>query len=410
MDRFPEMKSHNTMSKIKETLRAFNEWLDVTISATFLSTPWTYLRTRNEITLPVPGNIRHKSVDRGRLIGRIARNLDWYLDAYPGLDMEEKRTIDALVSGRPEYRSRIREARRMDELLHDAGALMDVNRDSDTVRFAFVSEYVSASLIPKSLLMALLRFRRRLPGNAKVAASYNDYQERESMDELSVLRPAIDHFEAISGHVIRESKTEYITGTGYRLKFWEKTRRGISGVPKRNGDREAKPGRRERVFSAASSLANTFMIVAIVIVVLYSANYSNQSPTERMAHIRSSDLSWVEVGLSDRGLLSDWELKAYEQYERAVGIIARSRKSVFGLFRTYRSKDLYLARRILENTHKDRRIARRQIPEALLLLGKLNFLLGDMDKAIPALRDASYQDGPAAEEADKFLHLFGPQN
>jgi len=125
-----------------------------------------------------------------------------------------------------------------------------------------------------------------------------------------------------------------------------------------------------------------------------------------MAHIRASDLDWVDVGLSNRGILLDWEIEALENYERAVKIIKRSRKSVFGLFPTYRPEDLYRARRIIVNVQSDRRVARRQEPAALLLLGKINFLMGDIDKSIPALRDASFQDGPSAKEAEEFLSLF----
>lgn len=366
----------------------------------------------NEMLNPSRGT-ESDHVDAGeKLRNRVARNIDWYLDAYPGLDPDEQQAVEEFIELHPEhpkhsvYQTRMLEARMMSELLYDAGALADAGRDEETLPYALVAEYVPGFRMPECLSTALSRLTRRRQGEAGLSSAYLGYRSR--MSDQPLHRTALEHFEYVTGHVVAESVQEPSLDSGSRRHPGPRFQR--AGTAPTPTDRPPAAGRVRKVMPSAKAMAGPLALVASVIIVLYGANYLNESPTERMAHIRTTDLNWAYVGKTNRGFLTSWEKEAFRGYSRAIDLVAESRKSIFGLFPTYRSYYLYRARRILKVAMDEHRKSQTPSPEAFLLLGKLNFLLGDMDKAIPALRDASFQDGRAAAEAHTFLYLFGPQN
>ena len=107
--------------------------------------------------------------------------------------------------------------------------------------------------------------------------------------------------------------------------------------------------------------------------------------------------------MTSRGKLAGSKIPLYREYESATQFAAAARKSVFGLFPSYRPEYLSNALLMLEHAHMN--VASGQTPpgEALILHAKINYQLGNIDAMIPALRAAVEADGPSSYEARRLL-------
>jgi len=353
---------------------------------------------------------RHPGTDpNSDLLKRVSRNIGWYIDSFPGLLQREKAAVRLIVRDRPELASRLAEARELDALLRDAGAITDINRDPETGWYA-VTATTGTDKGTGPLQTALSRLLRRLNLNGHPAL---DVLESEFTDELdpqpgqadrldvgSSDESATRHFEAITGHRVEEPFIEYEARTRY--SHLGPVEAGLTRV--RDSVTEVSSrALTSRGFHAAVRSAG---VAFIVMTMLHVVSYYNDSPRERMAHIRDADTEWIEAGIQRRGTMLNRQKVVFDQYYIAHGLIQEAHKSVFGLFPSYNPELLAEARDVMQSAMDYQYEYSPPHAEVYLLYAKLSYLLGDMEGARSALMKAQIQNNPAADESARFLLLF----
>ena len=180
---------------------------------------------------------------------------------------------------------------------------------------------------------------------------------------------AVAHFSSVTGHPVPEDTLHAISS---RRAFHR-------DVIRRTSDALRSP-----VSRGFLRIATT--IVSVYVLMFFASTFRD-TPIERMAHLRSSDFSWTELGVSARGDDTAWGRLLINQYEEALAVAASSRKTFLGLFPTYQYSELRRARILLHNTIKLQSGRESVRKDAFITLAKLHFLLGDRSKSLDALQE-----------------------
>ena len=138
-------------------------------------------------------------------------------------------------------------------------------------------------------------------------------------------------------------------------------------------------------------------------LVLFSFSYLGESRPGRLAHIRTDDLRWTELGISTRGNDPAWERELTLRYDAALNEAAKAKSSVLGLFTSYDYERVGRARTLLEGTIGIQERLENAPASAYLLLAKLSWLMHDSLATRMALSSALSNGGAAAVRAREFL-------
>ena len=342
---------------------------------------------------------------KSNLYDHVERNLDWFLEAYVGLDATEKKVVQQYVQEHPDHPEydkwvgRLVEAKSMEHLLADAAALADAGRDHETLPYSFLASRLQNGPDTESLTRELLRIQRRRQGKSESQEDDQIKQRLALANGIIAKQTALEHFESLTGHVVREEPAEY----GLVRSVRDRIRSGPGYRKVTSRDRAPEPTVEKRVARVFGKVAQPIVVALFVVLILQITSYTNDTPVERRTHLTAADVEWAANGLSNRGYLSGSEISVYEDYVHISNYVSAARKSVFGLFPSYRPELLYHARFLMDQTH--RKLGENKSPPgaALVLYAKINFWLGDIDGMIPALNEAAKSDGPSAVEARNIM-------
>ncbi|TDI73792.1 MAG: hypothetical protein E2O84_06725 [Bacteroidetes bacterium] len=340
-----------------------------------------------------------------KIYDHVGRNLDWFLDAYVGLDEYEKDVVQQYVQDNSDHASydqwvkRLIDAKVMERLLNDAGALADSSRDIETFPYTFLASRLKNGPGTESLDAELHKIKRRRERGAGAEEDEEISKRLAIVNQVEAKKSALEHFESLSGHVVREDPPEYklVTSLGDRLRSGPGHRQV---VPR---DRAPQPPVSKRVRRVVGKIVQPIFVAVVVVSVLQVASYLNDSPIDRRAHLKDADVAWAERGLATRGFVRGSEIEIYEDYVLISKYASGARKSVFGLFPSYHADMLHQAKFLMDMANQ--RLEKNTSPPgaALILYAKISFLLGDIDSMIPALKKAATMDGPSGTEARKIM-------
>ena len=311
------------------------------------------------------------------------RNIEQRLSCYPALEEIEKEELERYVGDHPEWLGLLHGARHWGEFLSSAKSLNDPDADEKTIAYAAMTDRLPNSVVPEALVSPLARLKRRIDADPMRQKRYDLYSSR--LDELESESDVVSHFEAITGHTFSR---EFIPASSA-----EKSR-----VPTRP-DPHPHP-RRARI--RRGILRGSAMLLVLYLV-LFSFSYLGESRSGRLAHIRTDDLRWTELGISTRGNDPAWERELTLRYDAALNEAARAKSSVLGLFTSYDYERIGRARTLLEGTIGIQERLENAPASAYLLLAKLSWLMHDSLATRSALSSALSNGGAAAVRAREFL-------
>jgi len=272
------------------------------------------------------------------------------------------------VQDHPEWETCFHLAVQWERLLADARSLADPEKDDEVLPYAVASDKLPESARHRSLRTAFNRIFRRAEVNSHLQSLLNLYRNRKNA--IDSITNAATHFESVTGHSVRPDDSDERSNIRRRPPYGLRSVTAISRAP---------VGR--------SFLRATGMLVGVY-ALLFIASMSRDTPMERMAHLRTSDFTWTELGVSVRGDDTEWGRLLIARYEEALAVAASSQKTFLGLFPTYRNDRLQHARALLQGT-MDLQSERESAPVgALITLAKFHFLLGDSTESLDALREA----------------------
>lgn len=337
--------------------------------------------------------------------GHVERNLEWFLEAYVGLDDSEKDIVQQFVqdhSDHPDYDQwvkRLIEAKTMERMLNDAGALANSGRDKETFPYSFLASRMKKGSESTSLDIELDRIQRRRTDEKEIREDdeISRRLDRANVQEASM--SALEHFESLTGHVVREDASEY----NLAHSISDRIRSGPGHRQVLPVDRQPQPPVGKRVKRVLGKIVQPVVVAVLVVTVLQVTSYVNDSPITRRTHLTNADVTWAANGLATRGMVPGSQIEIYENYVVISDLLAAARKSVFGLFPTYRPDYLHHARFLMETANG--RLSENKSPPgaALILYAKITYLLGDIDAMVPALKEAAQMDGPSATQARKMM-------
>lgn len=288
----------------------------------------------------------------------------WILD-YGLHDDQERVRVREYVQHNPEWETCFHTAIQWERLLTDARSLANPDLDDEVLPYAVATDQLPENAPTQPLRTVLDRIFLRANVKSDLRSLLVLYRKRkEAIDSIT---DASSHFEAVTGHPV-----------------WEEDRNERSGSRRRNAFHGIAAVSRSPVGRSVLRPACTLVVVYIF---LFLASTFRDTPIERMAHLRASDFSWTELGVSARGDDTEWGRLLIARYDEALYVAASSQKTFLGLFPTYRYDQLQRARDLLQGTIQ-LQSARESVPAAAFItLAKLHFLLGNSAESLDALRE-----------------------
>ncbi len=311
------------------------------------------------------------------------------LTEYPALGEEDRDHLSSLVADRPQYAECVQQARRLDRLLRDARTLN--NPDEDTHVLPWV--VLEATSLERSqrkrttfeeayldgLRRVLDRARRSDPAKAALERIEEKTHASASGESLE------NHFSRVTGHSAATIVRRFQIGNGF---FNPESLKTVMD---------------HRVTQRVLQIGVTGLMM---FVTLFSVSLVRDHGFTRLAQIGSSDYSWTQVGISNRGENPEWLHDLKERYQSAARMAQYSQTTVLGLFPAYDYRRLSLARTMLEKAINMQREIETVPASAHLLLAKIYFHLGQVDYCRAELERALAGRNADRARASTFLNVF----